>query len=73
MGRSDTLIMRPITQGWEFVNLFYDRRAATFYCRVRKVDPTKNQNDWAEVSCSGATMQIAFDRALETALTERPA
>lgn len=64
---SNDLRIRPIPAGWEFVNLFFDRQAAVFYCRIRKIEIEKPQNDWREVTAAGATMQIAFDRACEAA------
>lgn len=68
MANSNQLTVRPITSGWEFVNLFYDRQKVVFYCRVRKVEPEKNHTDWPEITGIGATMQIAFDNAIATAL-----
>lgn len=48
---------------WEFVNMFHDRRKQIYYCRLRRIEPTKNQNEWLEHTDAGATMQIAFNNA----------
>lgn len=61
------LDISKVTSGWEFVNMFWDRRAGVFYCRIRKIEPEKNQNDWDGVTDKGATMQMAFNNANELA------
>ncbi len=67
---SNNLNISGIQQlGWEFVNLFFDRRTQVFFCRIRRVEPEKNQNDWLEMTTSGATMQIAFDNAVDALAT----
>lgn len=67
MADSNHLNIRPIARGWEFVNLFYDRAAATFHCRIRECSPSTHRDCWTEITRSGATMQIAFDRASDAA------
>lgn len=70
MNDSNQLVIRPVTNAWEFVNLFYDRREATFYCRIHKIDQQRTPAGWEWISRSGATMQIAYDRAIEAALSK---
>jgi|HubBroStandDraft_2_1064218.scaffolds.fasta_scaffold330216_1 hypothetical protein len=63
MSPAQEFTTKDITEGWEFVNIFYDRRKQLYYCRLRKIDSAPKQNDWLELTDSGATMQIAFDSA----------
>jgi hypothetical protein len=45
----------------------YRNRDGLYHCRIRKIDPRRSVNSWDEISASGATMQIAFDRANQEA------
>lgn len=58
--------IKDVARGWEFVNM-YRNRDGLYHCRIRKIDPRRSVNSWDEISASGATMQIAFDRANQEA------
>ena len=69
VSNSNQLDVSRLAPRWQFVNLFNHFREGNFYCRLRLIEPEKSQNDWKELTASGATMQIAFDNANHEAMS----